>query len=416
MPDDLTTPSKKLETGLSTSPTTPSPTTPSPTTPTESKAAWIQRLDVTSNNFYYENLSTSEKSWYPPSDRYFVPFSPARDKGGAFQISTSTAPSDIGGIGQNSKRRRRSSALAFHMAWSEQQNELGATYFFNNITKEMQWDFPPEWPIPKEEDAWEERTDPESSAKFFYNRISSKTQWTLPEAMAKKSVLLEGEQLVAVVENGMEAAPKVVEETKTVEETKNPKSKKQTSTKSKPQRKPSKVATGFEVGEEVVSAWGKGKISHIRDDGTIIYLLENWTLAYGSLVKCYLNAASVKKVKATHALLGSPRRKSSIKREDVDKAKEALLELEKDQLEVSGTEEEGKKKKKKEEPEHYFAMHSVVSSICFVLAVLWRGSPMVPAPVLFLGLACICIHLMLIGTVVSPEEKSKMLQTAERKK
>lgn len=160
------------------------PSLPSPTTPTTTKAAWIQRLDESSNNFYYENLSTLEKTWQAPSDRYFVPFSPARDKGGAFQISTSNAPQGlVERANHGGRRRRRSSALAFHLAWSEQQDENGATYFFNKMTKAVQWDFPPEWPIPPVDNAWEERTDADSKAKFFYNRVNQVTQWTLPEAM-----------------------------------------------------------------------------------------------------------------------------------------------------------------------------------------------------------------------------------------
>ena len=54
--------------------------------------------------------------------------------------------------------------------------------------------------------------------------------------------------------------------------------------------------SGLDVGDAVKSAWGTGTVSEVREDGTVLYTLDNWELAYGSKVKCFLNPRSVAKV------------------------------------------------------------------------------------------------------------------------
>ena len=54
------------------------------------------------------------------------------------------------------------------------------------------------------------------------------------------------------------------------------------------------VSSPFKVGEKVKSIYGSGIVEEIRNDGTVIFILNNWELAYGSKVKCYLNADAVK--------------------------------------------------------------------------------------------------------------------------
>ena len=64
------------------------------------------------------------------------------------------------------------------------------------------------------------------------------------------------------------------------------------------------VVTQFSVGDSVKSAWGTGTVSDVREDGTVCYVLDNWDLAYGSKVKCYLNPASVEKRKSVEFVAG----------------------------------------------------------------------------------------------------------------
>ncbi|GMH58817.1 hypothetical protein TL16_g02692 [Triparma laevis f. inornata] len=63
------------------------------------------------------------------------------------------------------------------------------------------------------------------------------------------------------------------------------------------------VKSDFVVGDVVKSAWGNGKVDEVRDDGTVVYTLKNWELAFGSKVKCYLNPNSVQK-KAAAVVVG----------------------------------------------------------------------------------------------------------------
>lgn len=57
------------------------------------------------------------------------------------------------------------------------------------------------------------------------------------------------------------------------------------------------VAT-VKVGDAVTSIYGDGIVEEVRSDGAIVFVLKNWELAYGSKVKCFLNAAAVTKVAA----------------------------------------------------------------------------------------------------------------------
>ncbi|GMI37941.1 hypothetical protein TrRE_jg3629, partial [Triparma retinervis] len=51
----------------------------------------------------------------------------------------------------------------------------------------------------------------------------------------------------------------------------------------------------FKVGENVSSIYGEGEVEEVRDDGTVVYTLGNWELAYGSKVRCFLNPSAVSK-------------------------------------------------------------------------------------------------------------------------
>jgi len=51
----------------------------------------------------------------------------------------------------------------------------------------------------------------------------------------------------------------------------------------------------IKTGDNISSIYGEGEIEEVRPDGTCVFTLKNWELAYGSKVKCYLNPAAVTK-------------------------------------------------------------------------------------------------------------------------
>ena len=53
------------------------------------------------------------------------------------------------------------------------------------------------------------------------------------------------------------------------------------------------VKSLFKVGDKVKSIYGHSTVDEVRPDGTVVFILKNWELAYGSKVKCFLNPEAV---------------------------------------------------------------------------------------------------------------------------